>query len=77
MQDNTYFCFRKSPVLEGSQVADTTSRNVGGLKVTGVYGRRGSYEPCLNCEMIKMGSSSLYGDNTCPQCGKQWALGDI
>jgi len=26
--------------------------------------------PCLNCRLIQMGSSISYGDNSCPQCGR-------
>ena len=26
--------------------------------------------PCLNCRLIQMGSAISYGDNRCPQCGR-------
>ena len=26
--------------------------------------------PCLNCSLIQQGSAISYGDNSCPQCGR-------
>eukprot|EP00090_Calanus_glacialis_P043269 TRINITY_DN76575_c0_g1_i1.p1 TRINITY_DN76575_c0_g1~~TRINITY_DN76575_c0_g1_i1.p1 ORF type:complete len:156 (+),score=45.44 TRINITY_DN76575_c0_g1_i1:31-498(+) len=33
-------------------------------------GRRASTQGCLTCELISMGSSSPYSDNSCSQCGR-------
>ena len=29
-----------------------------------------SQPPCLNCSLIEQGSAISYGDNRCPQCGR-------
>ena len=29
-----------------------------------------SQPPCLNCSLIQQGSAITYGDNRCPQCGR-------
>ena len=29
-----------------------------------------SQPPCLNCSLIQQGSAISYGDNRCPQCGR-------
>ena len=33
-----------------------------------------SQPPCLNCSLIQQGSAITYGDNRCPQCGRDVGL---